>query len=105
MVTFSITVKRHIAGDGVDELGNLVEVVSEFESDGWVFAPGSPSEMPERTDVSGALYGPLGADIQSDDIVSFGGVSYSVIGEPEQWSQIFKLVPVNGCRVLVKRRG
>ena len=99
-----LTVTREVEGSSVDEQGNLVASVGSVSSTGWVFAPGSPVEQPDRVDVTGSLYGPFGADVRAGDLVTFDGVTYAVLGVPEQWEPKFGSMSVAGCRVLVGRR-
>lgn len=100
-----VTIYRRVPGSTVDEQGNLVDSVVSIASAGWRFAPGAPSEQGDRTDIAGVLFGPVGADVESQDVISIDGVSFSVIGEPEQWSGGFGSLGVSGCRVMLSRRG
>jgi hypothetical protein len=77
----------------LDKFGDPIpgETDSEFDSDGWLVAPGGSAELRDQqnsVDSDMALYrvgSPTGEDIQPKDRVRVRGKLYEVQGEPAVW--------------------
>jgi hypothetical protein len=73
---------------GVDEFGDEVPGVTEFAVAGCLFAPGSSDEGGFGTNqvvTDGAVYGPVGMDVEATDRIRIRGDLYVVVGFPQRW--------------------